>query len=103
DTYFVVAHMHYVLLGSAVFAMFSGLYYWWPKATGWMLRESIGIVQVVLMFVGFNLTFFPQHILGLEGMPRRYADYSDASGWEGLNLLSTIGSAILALGIAMFA
>jgi cytochrome c oxidase subunit I len=102
DTYFVVAHMHYVLLGSAVFAMFAGLYYWWPKATGWMLRESIGIVQVVLMFIGFNLTFFPQHILGLEGMPRRYADYSEVSGWEWLNLLSTIGSAILAIGIAAF-
>ncbi|HLU41908.1 MAG TPA: cytochrome c oxidase subunit I [Microthrixaceae bacterium] len=102
DTYFVVAHFHYVLLGSAMFAMFAGLYYWWPKVTGWMLRESIGIWQLVLMFVGFNLTFFPQHVLGLEGMPRRYVEYPEESGWQGLNVLSTVGSGILAVGIALF-
>jgi cytochrome c oxidase subunit I len=102
DTYFVVAHMHYVLLGSSVFAMFAGLYFWWPKATGWMLREWLGIIQVTLMFIGFNLTFFPQHVLGLEGMPRRYGDYPAATGWEWLNTLSSIGSAILTVGIAVF-
>jgi cytochrome c oxidase subunit 1 len=102
DTFFVVAHFHYVLLGSAMFAMFAGLYYWWPKATGWMLRESIGVAQVTLMFIGFNMTFFPQHVLGLDGMPRRYADYSDSYGWTGLNLLSTIGSGLLAIGTLLF-
>jgi cytochrome c oxidase subunit 1 len=102
DTYFVVAHFHYVLLGSAMFAMFGGVYYWWPKATGWMLRESLGVTQVALMFIGFNMTFFPQHVLGLDGMPRRYADYSSAAGWTGLNLLSTIGSGVLAIGTLMF-
>ncbi len=102
DTYFVVAHMHYVLLGSSVFAMFAGIYFWWPKVTGWMLRETLGVVQLALMFVGFNLTFFPQHVLGLRGMPRRYADYADDAGLEGMNLLSTIGSGVLALGLATF-
>src|SRR5690606_35105186 len=77
DTYFVVAHMHYVLLGSAVFAMFAGLYSWWPKFFGYRLSERIGIVQVIAMFVSFNVTFFPQHILGLRGMPRRFDDYPE--------------------------
>jgi cytochrome c oxidase subunit I len=102
DTYFVVAHMHYVLLGSAVFAMFAGVYYWWPKVTGWMLGEGLGRAQVVVMFVGFNLTFFPQHVLGVEGMPRRYAEYPNDAQWEPLNLLSTIGSMALAIGVALF-
>jgi cytochrome c oxidase subunit 1 len=102
DTYFVVAHMHYVLLGSAVFAMFAGLYYWWPKVTGWMLGEGLGRAQVVVMFVGFNLTFFPQHVLGVDGMPRRYAEYPNDTQWESMNMLSTIGSMALALGVALF-
>jgi cytochrome c oxidase subunit I len=102
DTYFVVAHMHYVLLGSAVFAMFAGLYYWWPKVTGWMLGEGLGRAQVVVMFIGFNLTFFPQHVLGVEGMPRRYAEYPNDTQWESMNMLSTIGSMALALGVALF-
>jgi cytochrome c oxidase subunit 1 len=103
DTYFVVAHMHYVLLGSSVFAMFAGIYFWWPKVTGWMLREWLGVVQLVLMFAGFNLTFFPQHVLGLRGMPRRDADYPDQDGLQPLNMLSTIGAGVLALGLALFA
>jgi cytochrome c oxidase subunit 1 len=102
DTYFVVAHMHYVLLGSAVFAMFAGVYYWWPKVTGWMLGEGLGRAQVVVMFIGFNLTFFPQHVLGVDGMPRRYAEYPNDQQWESMNLLSTIGSMALALGVALF-
>ena len=75
DTYFVVAHFHYVLFGSAVFGLFAGVYYWFPKFTGRMLREGLGKLQFWLVFVGFNVTFFPQHLLGLRGMPRRFADY----------------------------
>ena len=91
DTYWVVAHLHYVLFGGSVFGIMGGLYYWFPKMTGRMMSESLGKVQFVLMFVGFNLTFFPMHQLGLSGMPRRIADYSSASGWNDLNLLATIG------------
>src|SRR5581483_42338 len=71
DTYFVVAHFHYVLVGGAVFPMFGGLHYWWPKFTGRMLSDGLGIATAAVMFVGFNVTFFPMHILGLLGMPRR--------------------------------
>jgi cytochrome c oxidase subunit 1 len=102
DTYFVVAHMHYVLFGSAVFGLFGGLYFWWPKFTGWKLREGLGVVHFWLMFIGFNVAFWPQHILGLEGMPRRVADYPASRGWGGLNLLSTVGAFVLAVGILAF-
>jgi cytochrome c oxidase subunit 1 len=102
DTYFVVAHMHYVLLGTAVFAMFGGLFFWWPKFFGWKLSEKWGIAQVVSMFVAFNLTFFPQHILGLRGMPRRYDDYPRGVGFDFLNLLSSIGSFLLGAAILLF-
>jgi cytochrome c oxidase subunit 1 len=102
DTYFVVAHLHYVLLGTAVFALFAGLFYWWPKATGWFLSERWGIAQVVLMIIGFNLTFFPQHLLGLRGMPRRFADYPDDAGYTFLNQLSTAGAVVLAVGLLLF-
>ena len=91
DTYFVVAHIHYVLFGGSVFGIMAGLYYWFPKMTGRMLNETLGKVQFVLMFIGFNLTFFPMHELGLSGMPRRIADYSSTAGWNDLNLLATIG------------
>ena len=91
DTYWVVAHLHYVLFGGSVFGVMAGLYYWFPKMTGRMLGEGLGKVQFVLMFVGFNLTFFPMHQLGLAGMPRRIADYAANAGWNDLNLLATVG------------
>ena len=96
DTYWVVSHLHYVLFGGSVFGIMGGLYYWFPKMTGRMMSESLGKVQFVLMFVGFNVTFFPMHQLGLAGMPRRIADYSSASGWNDLNLLATIGGFTIA-------
>ena len=75
DTFFVVAHFHYVLIGGAVFPLFGAVYYWFPKMTGRMLNETAGVVNVVLMFIGFNIVFFPMHILGLDGMPRRVYTY----------------------------
>ena len=96
DTYFVVAHIHYVLFGGSVFGVMAGLYYWFPKMTGRMLNETLGKIQFVLMFIGFNLTFFPMHELGLSGMPRRIADYSSTAGWNDLNLAATIGGFTIA-------
>ncbi len=96
DTYWVVAHLHYVLFGGSVFGVMAGLYYWFPKMTGRMLSEGLGKIQFVLMFIGFNLTFFPMHQLGLAGMPRRIADYSSTAGWNDLNLLATIGGFTIA-------
>jgi len=96
DTYWVVAHLHYVLFGGSVFGVMAGLYYWFPKMTGRMLNETLGKVQFVLMFVGFNLTFFPMHQLGLAGMPRRIADYASDAGWNDLNLAATIGGFTIA-------
>jgi cytochrome c oxidase subunit I len=101
DTYFVVAHFHYVILGGSVFAIFAGVYYWWPKMTGKLLDERLGKWHFWLMFIGFNLTFFPQHMLGLEGMPRRIYTYTNGE-WEGYNLASTIGSWIMGVGILFF-
>jgi cytochrome c oxidase subunit 1 len=102
DTYFVVAHLHYVLFGGSVFGVFAGIYYWFPKMTGRMLDEGLGKVHFVLMFIGFNLTFFPMHMLGLSGMPRRIADYADNAGWNDWNLLATIGGFIIAFSILPF-
>ena len=102
DTYFVVAHMHYVLFGAAGFGLFSGLYFWWPKITGWRLGEGLGRLHFFLLFVGFNVLFWPQHLLGLRGMPRRVADYSPARGWGAINMLSTVGAFVTALGVAVF-
>jgi len=101
DTYFVVAHFHYVLFGGAVFAIFAGLFYWWPKMFGRLLDEKLGKWQFWTLFVGFNLAFFPQHLLGLEGMPRRVYTYSNES-WEGYNLASTIGSYVMGIAIVFF-
>jgi cytochrome c oxidase subunit 1 len=101
DTYFVVAHFHYVLFGGSVFGIFAGLYYWWPKMFGRLLDERLGKWHFWLTFIGFNLTFFPQHMLGLEGMPRRVYTYENGE-WEGYNLTSTIGSWIMGLGILFF-
>jgi cytochrome c oxidase subunit I len=99
DTYFVVAHFHYVLMGGAVFTIFSGLYYWFPKMTGRMLGERLGKTSFWIMFIGFNLTFFVQHALGLSGMPRRIYTYQPGLGWSTYNLISTIGSFVLGIGI----
>src|ERR671927_618114 len=101
DTYFVVAHFHYVLFGGSVFGIFAGLYYWFPKMTGRMMSEGIGKLSFWLMFVGFNLTFLVQHSLGLEGMPRRIYRYPDHSNWPAFNLISTVGSFILGVGVVV--
>ena len=99
DTYFVVAHLHYVLLGGAVFPLFGAFYYWYPKIMGRMMSESLGRLSFWFMFVGFNLAFFPMHLLGLQGMPRRVYTYQAGMGWDNLNLASTVGAFTLALGI----
>ena len=96
DSYFVVAHFHYVVFGTVVFAMFAGFYFWWPKFTGRMLDERLGKVHFWLLFVGFHTTFLVQHWLGVMGMPRRYADYSALDGFTTLNQVSTIGAFLLA-------
>ena len=98
DTYFVVAHMHYVLFGSAAFGFFSGLYFWYPKVTGRLLNERLAKSHFWTMFVGFNITFWPHHLLGLRGMPRRVADYPATAGFTFLNLVSTVGAGILGFG-----
>jgi heme/copper-type cytochrome/quinol oxidase subunit 1 len=102
DTYFVVAHFHYVLIGGAVFPLFGALYYWFPKWTGRMLSESLGKLNFWLLFIGFNLAFFPMHILGLHGMPRRVYTYVARTGWGHLNLLATIGAAIIGISALLF-
>jgi cytochrome c oxidase subunit I len=99
DTYWVVAHIHYVLFGGSVFGIMAGLFYWFPKMTGRMLSEGLGKIQFVLMFIGFNLTFFPMHELGLIGMPRRIADYAETAGWNDLNLYATIGGIVIAVSM----
>ena len=102
DTQFIVAHLHYVLFGGSVFGVMAGFYFYFPKMTGRMLNETVGKLQFVLMFLGFNLTFFPMHELGLAGMPRRIADYSSAAGWNDLNLLATIGGFTIAASMIPF-
>ena len=102
DSYFVVAHFHYVVFGTVVFAMFAGYYFWWPKFTGRMLNETIGKIHFWLLFVGFHLTFLVQHVLGVEGMPRRYADYLPEDGFQSLNQVSTVGSFLLGASMLPF-
>ncbi|HET9243297.1 MAG TPA: cytochrome c oxidase subunit I [Gaiella sp.] len=102
DTYFVVAHFHYVLFGGSVFAILGGLWYWWPKIFGRFLSERLGKWTFLLVFVGFNVTFFPQHLLGLLGMPRRVYEYRDDGLWEAYNLMSTIGSYVMGVGFLCF-
>jgi cytochrome c oxidase subunit I len=99
DTYFVVAHFHYVLVAGSVNAIFAGLYYWYPKMTGRAMSERLGKLSFWLTFVGFNTTFLVQHALGLSGMPRRIYRYDDIGDWALLNLISTVGSLILGLGV----
>jgi cytochrome c oxidase subunit 1 len=95
DSYFVVAHMHYVLFGGSAFALFGGIYYWYPKFTGKLLHDGWGKVHFVLMFIGFNLTFLVQHKLGVEGMPRRVASYLPQDGFTTLNRVSSVGAFLL--------
>jgi heme/copper-type cytochrome/quinol oxidase subunit 1 len=101
DSYFVVAHFHYVLNGAVVFPIFGALYYWVPKMTGRMLNDRLGKVSFWTMFVGFNAAFFPMHVLGLLGMPRRIYTYPEGLGWDTLNLLVTLGSFVFALGTGL--
>jgi heme/copper-type cytochrome/quinol oxidase subunit 1 len=103
DTYFVVAHFHYVLIGGAVFPLLGGLYFWFPKFTGRLMNERLGCWHFWLAFVGFNLAFFPMHILGLQGMPRRVYTYPSELGWDNLNLLSTIGAFLFAASFVILA
>src|SRR5581483_2582681 len=98
DSYFVVAHFHYVLNGAVVFPIFGAIYYWMPKMTGRVLNERVGKISFWMMFVGFNLAFFPMHILGILGMPRRIYTYDSGLGWDGLNLVVTIGSGLFGAG-----
>jgi cytochrome c oxidase subunit I len=102
DTYYVVAHIHYVLFGGSIFGLFAGAYYWFPKITGRMLSESLGKLHFWLMLIAFNITFFPMHILGTEGMPRRYYTYEAGMGWDVWNLIETIGAFAMAFSILVF-
>ncbi|HEY3541000.1 MAG TPA: cytochrome c oxidase subunit I [Gaiellaceae bacterium] len=102
DTYYIVAHFHYVLFGGSMMGIFSGLYYWWPKMFGRLLDERLGKWHFWLTFVGFNLTFLPQHMLGLLGMVRRIYTYDHGGLWEIYNLISTVGSGILGVGMLLF-
>ncbi len=102
-SYFVVAHFHYVLFGTVVFAMFAGFYFWWPKMTGRMLNERLGKIHFWILFIGFHTTFLIQHWLGIKGFPRRYADYLATDGFTFMNMVSTVGAALLAISMIPFA
>ena len=102
DTYFVVAHFHYVLIGGAVFPLFGAFYHWFPKMTGRMMSERLGRWNFWVLFIGFNLTFFPMHILGLKGMPRRVYTYPPEVGWGFISQLATVGAFVIAIGGVMF-
>jgi cytochrome c oxidase subunit 1 len=103
DTYFIVAHFHYVMMGSAIIGFLGGIHHWWPKMTGKMYNESWGIVATIMIFVGFNMTFFCQFMLGSKGMPRRYATYMDMPHLQSYHVISTIGSVIMAVGFVITA
>jgi len=102
DTYFVVAHFHYVLIGGAVFPLFGALFFWYPKATGRLMSEAMGQWTFWLLFIGFNLTFFPMHQLGLRGMPRRIYTYPAEMGWGPLNLMATVGVGVMTVAVLLF-
>jgi hypothetical protein len=102
DTYYIVAHFHYVLFGGAIMGLFAGIYYWWPKVTGRLLNDTIGKWHFWLMLIGFNLTFAPMHFLGLNGMPRRIFTYPPNMGWELWNVVATVGAFTIALSILVF-
>ncbi len=101
-SYFVVAHFHYVIFGTVVFAMFGGFYFWWPKFTGRMLNETLGKIHFWTVLIGFHMTFLIQHWLGIVGMPRRYADYLASDGFTGMNMISTVGAFLLAFSTIPF-
>ena len=102
DTYFIVAHIHYVLFGGSIFALMAGIFYWFPKFTGRMYNEKLGQLSFWLVFAGMNITFFPMHFTGLDGMPRRIYTYADGMGWSMWNGVSTAGTALLVLGLLAF-
>ena len=102
DSYFVVAHFHYVLFGGTILALFAGIYYWFPKVTGRLLDERLGLCHFWLMVIGFNLTFFPMHFLGLMGMPRRIYTYAPGLGWDFWNLVCTAGAVIQGISLLVF-
>ncbi|GLX04940.1 cytochrome c oxidase subunit I [Microbispora sp. NBRC 16548] len=102
DTYFVVAHFHYVVFGTVVFAMFSGFYFWWPKLTGRMLNEPLGKIHFWMLFIGFHMTFLIQHWLGAQGMPRRYGDYAASDGFTWMHQVSSVGAFLLGLSTLPF-
>ena len=102
DTYFIVAHIHYVLFGGSIFALMAGIYYWFPKFSGRMFNEKLGKLSFWVMFSGMNLAFFPMHFTGMDGMPRRIYTYPSGMGWELLNALSTAGAFLLAFGVLLF-
>jgi cytochrome c oxidase subunit 1 len=102
DTYFVVAHLHYVFFGGAAMGVFAATYYWFPKMSGRLLNETLGKIHFAMLFVGFNLAFFVQHMLGIQGMPRRIADYAPDAGWTEMNLISTVGAFLIAASMIPF-
>jgi cytochrome c oxidase subunit 1 len=102
DTFFIVAHLHYVLIGGSLFPLLGAVHYWFPKLTGRRLSDPLGYVSFGLLFIGFNLTFFPMHILGLMGMPRRVYTYPASMGWGGLNLLASIGAGVMAVSLLVY-
>jgi len=102
DTYYVVAHFHYVLFGGAIFGLFGGAYYWFPKFTGRLMNEGLGQINFWTLLIGFNLTFFPMHMSGLLGMPRRIYTYSEGQGWDLWNMMATIGAFVIACSVSVF-
>ena len=102
DSYFVIAHFHYVLFGGSIFGLIAAIYYWFPKFTGRMMDEKLGKLNFWTTFIGFNMTFFPMHFSGLEGMPRRYYSYAEGSGWQFWNVVSTIGAYLLGASVLLF-
>ena len=102
DSYFVVAHLHYVLFGGAIMGIFAGIYYWFPKMSGRFLNEKLGMIHFWLWFIGVNMTFFPMHYLGLIGMPRRIYTYDSDLGWDFWNMFETIGAFVIATSALVF-
>jgi cytochrome c oxidase subunit I+III len=102
DTYFVVAHLHYVLIGGSLFPLLGGIVFWFPKITGRMMSERLGKASFWLLFAGFNMTFFPMHLLGLAGMPRRVYTYPASLGWQDMNLLATVGAAVIFVSLVVY-